>query len=144
MFRHGTKPGSHLCILQAIRSSQRHGDEALETLATLLAGKTGAAEGVSWLTRATAARSGWWPATVGHAVTAASTARPTSSAGAIAQQTGGLGEIRWRHVESPVSVAGQIVMHGLAPLVIAQILLGLQRRCRLDAAKTKDSDLRRW
>ncbi|MEV7971395.1 site-specific integrase [Sphaerisporangium sp. NPDC088356] len=54
----------------------------------------------------------------------------------------GLDEARWRQVEPPVSRGGRIVLRGLAPLVVAEVLAGLQQRCRLDRVKSKESDLR--
>lgn len=54
----------------------------------------------------------------------------------------GLDERRWRRTEAPVSYAGEASFVGLAPLVVAQILLGLQQRCRLAGTVTKDAQLR--
>jgi integrase len=51
-------------------------------------------------------------------------------------------EKRWQRTEPAVSVAGQVSLRGLAPLVTAQVLLGLQQRCRLSGVKTKEADLR--
>jgi integrase len=51
-------------------------------------------------------------------------------------------EKRWQRTEPAVSVAGQVSLRGLPPLVIAQVLLGLQQRCRLSGARTKEADLR--
>lgn len=48
----------------------------------------------------------------------------------------------WQRTEPAVSVAGQVSLRGLAPLVIAQVLLGLQQRCRLSGVRTKEADLR--
>jgi integrase len=53
-----------------------------------------------------------------------------------------LDEPRWRATEAPVSRGGEVSLAGLAPLVIAQVLLGLQQRCRLTGVKTKEADLR--
>ena len=53
-------------------------------------------------------------------------------------------EQRWRLTETPVGRGGQISFRGLAPVVIAELLIGLQQRSRLDGVKTKEADLRRW
>jgi len=54
----------------------------------------------------------------------------------------GLDERRWRRTEAPVSRGGEVNLRGLAPLVLAQLLLGLQQRCRLSGVKTNEADLR--
>jgi integrase len=54
----------------------------------------------------------------------------------------GLDERRWRRTAAPVSYGGEVSMRGLAPIVIAQVLLGLQQRCRLTGVKTREGDLR--
>lgn len=61
-----------------------------------------------------------------------------------ASESGWQSEARWLRTEPPVSVAGRIVMRGMTSLAIAQVLRGLQQRCRLDGVITKDHDLRRW
>lgn len=53
-------------------------------------------------------------------------------------------EQRWRLSETPVGRGGQISFRGLAPAVIAEVLIGLQQRSRLDGVKTKDANLRLW
>lgn len=53
-----------------------------------------------------------------------------------------LKERRWRRTEAPVSRGGEVSFVGLAPLVVAQILYGLQQRCRLKKVWTYESDLR--
>jgi integrase len=53
-------------------------------------------------------------------------------------------EQRWRLTETPIGRGGQISFRGLAPVVTAEVLIGLQQRCRLDGVKTKEADLRRW
>jgi integrase len=53
-----------------------------------------------------------------------------------------LDERRWRATEAPISRGGEVSLRGLAPLVVAQVLLGLQQRCRLTGVKTKEADLR--
>ncbi len=54
----------------------------------------------------------------------------------------GLDESCWRLAEAPISRGGQISLRGLDPLVVAQVLVGLQQRSRLDGVKTKQADLR--
>jgi integrase len=51
-------------------------------------------------------------------------------------------EVRWRATEPPVAVGGRISLRGLPQLVMAQVLLGLQQRCRQDGVRTKEADLR--
>jgi hypothetical protein len=53
-----------------------------------------------------------------------------------------LDEGHWRLTEPAVGRGGQISLRGLPPLVVAQLLLGLQQRSRVDAVKTKEADLR--
>ncbi len=55
-----------------------------------------------------------------------------------------LDEDRWRRTELPIGRGGQVSFRGLAPVVIAEVLVGLQRRCRLDGVKTKEANLRLW
>lgn len=55
-----------------------------------------------------------------------------------------LDEQRWRLTEAPVGRGGQISFRGLAPVVVTEVLVGLQQRSRLDGVKTKEADLRRW
>jgi integrase len=54
----------------------------------------------------------------------------------------GVDEQRWRAAEPAVGQGGQISLRGLPALVIVQVLFGLQQRCRLDAVKTKEAELR--
>jgi integrase len=54
----------------------------------------------------------------------------------------GLDERAWRRTETPIGVGGLISFRGLAPRVVAQLLVGLQYRCRLDGVKTKEGELR--
>jgi hypothetical protein len=54
----------------------------------------------------------------------------------------GLDEARWRRVEPPIARGGEVILRGLSPRLIAQVLVGLQQRCRVNAVKTKESDLR--
>lgn len=53
-----------------------------------------------------------------------------------------LDERHWQRTEPAVGLGGQVSMRGLAPLVVAQVLLGLQQRCRGDGVQTKEADLR--
>lgn len=48
----------------------------------------------------------------------------------------------WQRTEPPIGVGGQVSLRGLPPLVVVQVLLGLQQRCRLDGVRTKEADLR--
>jgi integrase len=54
----------------------------------------------------------------------------------------GLDERHWRAIEPAIGQGGQVSLRGLPALVVAQVLFGLQQRCRLDAVKTKQADLR--
>ena len=56
--------------------------------------------------------------------------------------TGGqVDERAWRATASAVSVSGQVSLRGLPPLVVAQVLFGVQQRVR-DGAKITDVNLR--
>ena len=55
--------------------------------------------------------------------------------GAVIDETG------WRAVQSPVIRAGRVVFTGLAPLVVIQVLFGLQQRAA-QGVKTRDGVLR--
>lgn len=48
----------------------------------------------------------------------------------------------WRRTDPAVGLGGQISLGGLAPLVVAQVLYGLQQRCRVERVQTKEADLR--
>lgn len=54
----------------------------------------------------------------------------------------GLDEHHWRRTEPAVGRGGQVSLRGLPPRVVAEVLLGLQQRCRLDKVKTKEATLR--
>ena len=54
----------------------------------------------------------------------------------------GVDEHRWRATEPAVGRGGEVSLRGLPALVIAQVLFGLQQRCRHDAVKTKEAELR--
>ena len=58
-----------------------------------------------------------------------------------ARREGGFEEMRWRAITAPVTGPGTVVLRGLAPLVIAQVLLGLQRRVG-DGLKLREQTLR--
>jgi hypothetical protein len=51
-------------------------------------------------------------------------------------------EDRWRTAGTAVGCGGQVSLRGLPPLVIAEVLAGLQQRCRIDRVKTKEAELR--
>ena len=53
-----------------------------------------------------------------------------------------LDETRWRAVEPAIGRGGEVSLRGLAPLVVAELLVGLQQRCRINAVKTDDAVLR--
>lgn len=54
----------------------------------------------------------------------------------------GLDENRWRATEPAIGRGGEVSLRGLPPLVVAQLLFGLQQRCRINAVKTDDAVLR--
>ena len=54
----------------------------------------------------------------------------------------GFDETHWRVTDPPIGCGGQISLRGLPPLVVAQVVLGLQRRCRADPVRTKEAVLR--
>jgi len=54
----------------------------------------------------------------------------------------GLAEERWRATEPAIGRGGEVSLRGLPPLVIAQVLFGLQQRCRINAVKTDEAVLR--
>jgi integrase len=53
-----------------------------------------------------------------------------------------LNETRWQATEPAIGRGGEISLRGLAPLVVAELLVGLQQRCRINAVKTSDAVLR--
>jgi integrase len=53
-----------------------------------------------------------------------------------------LDEDHWRATESAIGRGGEVSLRGLPPLLIAEVLLGLQQRCRLGEVKTDDALLR--
>lgn len=50
--------------------------------------------------------------------------------------------VLWGRTEPAVAVGGQISLRGFAPLVVVQVLFGLQQRCRLEGVHTKEADFR--
>ena len=60
-----------------------------------------------------------------------------------ARRESGFDEMRWRAVAAPVTVPGMVVLRGLPPLVIAQVLLGLQGRAG-DGLKLREHTLRQF
>jgi hypothetical protein len=61
----------------------------------------------------------------------------------------GLDEARWRLITSPIPVTGQVSLAGMPPLIVIQVLYGLQQRgstgghARLDVLRVLVEDLRR-
>lgn len=53
-----------------------------------------------------------------------------------------LDEPRWRAREPAVGRGGEVSLRGLPPLVVAEVLVGLQQRCRVNAVKTDEAVLR--
>ena len=53
-----------------------------------------------------------------------------------------LDELRWRRTEPAVGLGGQVSLRGLDPLVLAQVLFGLQQRCLIERVQTREADLR--
>jgi integrase len=53
-----------------------------------------------------------------------------------------LNETRWQATEPAIGRGGEVSLRGLAPLVVAELLVGLQQRCRINAVKTSDAVLR--
>jgi len=53
-----------------------------------------------------------------------------------------LDEQHWRVTEPAIGRGGQVSLRGLPPLLVAQVLFGLQQRCRINAVKTKEATLR--
>ncbi|MDP7733062.1 tyrosine-type recombinase/integrase [Mycobacterium sp. TY813] len=53
-----------------------------------------------------------------------------------------LDETHWRATEPAIGRGGEVSLRGLPPLVVAELLVGLQQRCRINAVKTSDALLR--
>lgn len=51
-------------------------------------------------------------------------------------------ETHWRLTDPPIGCGGQISLRGLPTLLVVQVVLGLQQRCRVDRVRTKEGDLR--
>ena len=54
----------------------------------------------------------------------------------------GMNEERWRSIQPAIGRGGQVSLRGLPPLVVAEVLFGLQQRCRLNAVQTDEAVLR--
>jgi integrase len=53
-----------------------------------------------------------------------------------------LDETRWRATEPAIGRGGEVSLRGLPPLVVAELLVGLQQRCRINAVKTDEAVMR--
>jgi integrase len=53
-----------------------------------------------------------------------------------------LDETRWQATEPAIGRGGEVSLRGLPLLVVAELLVGLQQRCRINAVKTSDAVLR--
>jgi integrase len=53
-----------------------------------------------------------------------------------------LDETRWQVTEPAIGRGGEVSLRGLPPLAVAELLVGLQQRCRINAVKTSDAVLR--
>jgi hypothetical protein len=53
-----------------------------------------------------------------------------------------LDETCWQANEPSIGRGGEVSLRGLPPLVVAELLVGLQQRCRINAVKTSDAVLR--
>jgi integrase len=53
-----------------------------------------------------------------------------------------LDETRWQETESAIGRGGEVSLRGLSPLAVAELLVGLQQRCRINAVKTDEAVLR--
>jgi integrase len=60
-----------------------------------------------------------------------------------ARRHSGFDEMRWRATAPPATRPGMVVLRGLPPLVVAQVLLGLQRRAA-DGVKYREDALRKY
>ena len=83
------------------------------------------------------------PAPGSAATPTGSTARRTSNGCApSATHYPLLDETQWRATEPAIGRGGEVSLRGLPPLVVAELLVGLQQRCRINAVKTNDAVLR--
>lgn len=53
-----------------------------------------------------------------------------------------LDEAGWRATSAAIGRGGEVSLRGLPPLVVAELLVGLQQRCRINAVKTREATLR--
>ena len=53
-----------------------------------------------------------------------------------------LDEAGWRATSPAIGRGGEVSLRGLPPLVVAELLVGLQQRCRINAVKTREATLR--
>jgi integrase len=53
-----------------------------------------------------------------------------------------LDKTRWQATEPAIGRGGEVSLRGLPPVVVAELLVGLQQRCRINAVKTSDAVLR--
>ncbi|CQD22287.1 site-specific recombinase XerD [Mycobacterium europaeum] len=53
-----------------------------------------------------------------------------------------LDETHWRATEPAIGRGGEVSLRGLPPLVVAELLVGLQQRCRINAVKTDEAVMR--
>ena len=58
------------------------------------------------------------------------------------RSTPGFDETLWRLTDPPIGCGGLISLRGLPLLLVVQVVLGLQQRCRVDRVRTKEADLR--
>jgi len=54
----------------------------------------------------------------------------------------GFNETHWRLTDPPIGCGGLISLRGLPLLLVVQVVLGLQQRCRVDRVRTKEGVLR--
>ena len=83
------------------------------------------------------------PPARGNADTPMAVLRGAPAAAAGRPQTrSGVGRNHWQATEPPIGRGGEVSLRGLPPLVVAEVLVGLQQRCRIDAVKTREAVLR--
>jgi integrase len=54
----------------------------------------------------------------------------------------GLDEERWRSTQPAIGRGGEVSLRGLPPRIVAEVLFGLQQRCRVNGVKTDEAVLR--
>ena len=74
--------------------------------------------------------------------TGATAGRTSSGCAPPAHAIPHLDETRWQATEPAIGRGGEVSLRGLPPLVVAELLVGLQQRCRINAVKTNDAVLR--